>query len=532
MTRASSRPASPIPRWMIALLLALSALRLPAFVEPAGSDQSLYLYIGQRLLAGDVPYVDAWDQKPPLVYAIYATLWSIWPHASVVALADLLAAAGTAWLLVAIGRRTFGARTGAWAAALFLIGSHPGLSRLGGVYVRGQCEVFISFAVAAALLPLAHERRTVLRALLAGLWLGAAIWLKFNAAAYVLPVAAAAWGWGGGRQDLRGWTRDLIAAATGVVFVSAIALTWFAAHDALDPLKLATIDYNIAYSSAAYAGTRGPLVYLAKLPIERGGVDLLWFLGGAGALALVVAGRRAPRGSAIVVLAWIAAAMIAIAINARNLPQYFVQAAPALACAAAIGGALFSGHAVGRWLVLATMAAGLWRVGVSDRQIRFGDLPELFVNLRFDLDYARGNISRQNYLSRFRGAQKYDAPEIDALTTLVRTTTAESDRILVFGFSPGVYAFSHRQSASRFFWSYPVVLEFAADHAGYGSAGLLHELQQHPPALIALQKQDYGPADPNSYDFFLANTGLRLWLQSSYTRESDSPMFSVWRRKP
>jgi hypothetical protein len=332
----------------------------------------LYLYIGQRLLAGDVPYVDAWDQKPPLVYAIYATLWSIWPHASVVALADLLAAAGTAWLLVAIGRRTFGARTGAWAAALFLIGSHPGLSRLGGVYVRGQCEVFISFAVAAALLPLAHERRTVLRALLAGLWLGAAIWLKFNAAAYVLPVAAAAWGWGGGRQDLRGWTRDLIAAATGVVFVSAIALTWFAAHDALDPLKLATIDYNIAYSSAAYAGTRGPLVYLAKLPIERGGVDLLWFLGGAGALALVVAGRRAPRGSAIVVLAWIAAAMIAIAINARNLPQYFVQAAPALACAAAIGGALFSGHAVGRWLVLATMAAGLWRVGVSDRQIRFG----------------------------------------------------------------------------------------------------------------------------------------------------------------
>ena len=533
MTRASSRPAPPIPLWMIALLLALAALRLPAFVEPAGHDQSLYLYIGQRLLDGGVPYVDAWDQKPPLVYGIYAALWIIWPYESVVALADLLGAAVTAYLLVGIGRRTFGGRTGGWAAAVFLLGSHPSLTRLSGVYVRGQCEVFIAAAVAAALFVLAHERRTIWRSLLAGLWLGIAIWIKFNAVAYALPIAIAAWHWDSSSRDLTTWLKDLIVVATGVAIVSAVAMTYFAAHNGIEALKLATIDYNVSYAREGFVGTSGPLAYLFRLPIERASAELLWFLGGAGAAALLLAGRGVPRGSSLVVLGWIAAALVSITINARNLPQYFVQAAPALACAAAIGGAwAMHRSAITRWLAMAVIAAGLWRVGVSPNPIRFGEMPELAANLAFDVNYLRGRMSRQDFLARFKGAQKYDALEVDRLTSLVRTTTAESDRIFVFGFSPGVYAFSGRESASRFFWSRPVIIEFAAARRGYGSTGLLHDLQQRPPALVALQKQDWGgPGEPHSHDFFLANTGLRLWLESGYTRESESSMFSVWRRK-
>ncbi len=310
-------------------------------------------------------------------------------------------------------------------------------------------------------------------------------------------------------------------------------MTYFAAHNALEALKLATIDYNIAYSREGFAGTSGPLAYLARLPIERASAELLWFLGGAGAAAMLLAGRGVPRGSSLVVLGWIAAALVSITINARNLPQYFVPAAPALACAAAIGGAwAINRNALTRWLAIAVVAAGLWRVGVSPNPVRFGEMPELAANLAFDVSYMRGRMSREDFLARFKGAQKSDALEVDRLTSLVRTTTALQDRILVFGFSPGVYAFSGRESASRFFWSRPVVIEFAADRRGYGSAGLLHDLEQRPPALVALQKQDWGgPGEPHSHDFFLANTGLRLWLQSGYTRESESPMFSVWRRK-
>ncbi|HEY3476377.1 MAG TPA: glycosyltransferase family 39 protein, partial [Anaerolineales bacterium] len=49
-------------------------------------DSGVFLYIGWRLLEGDVPYRDIWDHKPPLIYFVDAlgialtpdSLWGIW----------------------------------------------------------------------------------------------------------------------------------------------------------------------------------------------------------------------------------------------------------------------------------------------------------------------------------------------------------------------------------------------------------------------------------------------------------------------
>lgn len=61
MPTVSNRPS--VPAWM--LLSGPIAIRLPSLVQPAGADQAIYTYIGQRILAGGVPYRAAWDQKPP-----------------------------------------------------------------------------------------------------------------------------------------------------------------------------------------------------------------------------------------------------------------------------------------------------------------------------------------------------------------------------------------------------------------------------------------------------------------------------------
>ena len=57
-----------------ALFTACVALRLPSLQQPAGADQALYGYVGQRILHGELPYRDAWDQKPPGIHATYACL--------------------------------------------------------------------------------------------------------------------------------------------------------------------------------------------------------------------------------------------------------------------------------------------------------------------------------------------------------------------------------------------------------------------------------------------------------------------------
>jgi hypothetical protein len=68
---------SQIPWWSsLALVLALCAtlqLRLHTLTEPLDCDESAYTYVGHRLLLGDRPYVDVFENKPPLAYAIYSS---------------------------------------------------------------------------------------------------------------------------------------------------------------------------------------------------------------------------------------------------------------------------------------------------------------------------------------------------------------------------------------------------------------------------------------------------------------------------
>jgi hypothetical protein len=237
----------PTVLWL-ALLAALIALRLPSIAQPAGGDQGLYVYEGQRVLAGDVPYHDVWDQKPPGIAFLYAAAWRIWPHESVVPVADVLAAGGVAALLVVIGRRRGNPNLGFAAAAIFLFFGDPSASqRLGGLYVRGQCEPFIGLAVAGAVAVLASGRRNPLRLMTVGVLLAAAFWLKYNAAAYGLPALAAVWAWSPATDRRTALIREVLWIGAGFAAIGLAMLAYFAATGALHDLQLATIDYNLRY---------------------------------------------------------------------------------------------------------------------------------------------------------------------------------------------------------------------------------------------------------------------------------------------
>jgi hypothetical protein len=519
----------------IPIVLALLALRIPAWAAPVGSDQSLYLYVADTLREGRVPYVDAWDQKPPAVFAVYALLRSAWSSPSVVAFADLAAACALAWALIALGRQTVGGLVGWHAASIALLFGHPSISRLSGVYVRGQCEAFIAPAVAIALVLLTRPARRTGHVVLAGVLLGIAFWLKYNALAYVIPAMLAVRFWPNAPEDQPGrWRADLVTALIGFLIPGAVVLLYFAVHGALVDLWLATIVYNIQYSGETYtAGPAGAFMYVLSLPLTHARVDFLWFLGGLGAMGMLLRGVPGERRIAALALSWPAAAVISIAINgARDLPQYFVQAVPAMAFLAAAGLTVACRTNL-RWAAgaAALILVGLWRVGVESPfyGLRWGGVPQLAENVRFDSAYLAGRLDTRTYLARYKGVQKYDALATHDLSELVVATTPPDEPILVFGFSPGVYIQSGRKSSSRFFWSRPVIVGFAADRPGFGPAGLLTDLAANPPALVALQKRDWAD-DEQSAAFFLRTPSLREWLVAAYTQAADTPEFSVWIR--
>ncbi len=523
--------------WVFAGLFVLLVLaRLPSLAQPAGGDQGLYAYVGQRILAGELPYRDAWDQKPPAVHYAYAAMLAAWPDLRVVAAADLLLTAAAALLLLALGRG-FGVRgAGETAALLHLALANPIFSRVGGVRLRAQCEVFVALLVTLAMLlawRAARKRVDASRfradagaalALAAGAAVGLAFLFKYNAGAYALPVALAAW-FGTERPGVpwRLWAWMALGAAAPV----AVMLGVFAWGGALADLYDATYAYNVFYSGETYRDAWHFLSYLVSFPVGHARVDSLWWLGGLGCATLVA--LSVSRRLYIVVPAWVAAACVSIAVNgSRGLPQYFVQAWPALSLAAGLVLALLWPRLsrIPRLVVVALLVTGVWRVTT---------IPKGIENTWYDAHAIAGRIPREAYLERFgryQAGDKYSAIAVEQLAGYLRAHTAPEDRVLVFGFSPGALVEAHRRSASRFFWSRPVIVGFREGTPGYGVEGLIGELDRAHTALVVLQRHDWDPDGPDSFTWFTDQPRLSAWLDAGFTFETDLGPFAIWRRRP
>jgi hypothetical protein len=271
------------------------------------------------------------------------------------------------------------------------------------------------------------------------------------------------------------------------------------------------------------------LWYLVTFPIRHARLNPLWFTGGLGSLALAVLGLRQRR--LWIPLVWVGAACVSIAINgSRELPQYFVQAAPALALAAGVGlvAALTPAPAPARWIVVLAVAYGCWRVG-SDPFPK-----KIAASVWHDTRYLFGRIDRRTHLARFGGARdtdKYSALDNVDIGGFLAAHTQPDEAVYVFGFSPGSYAYASRRSASRFFWSRPVILDFDGSDPRYGVAGLRADLERGRPAYVILQQHDWSPDVQDSAPFFLSQPSLAGWLRAHY-HELHPFMdgFSAWER--
>jgi hypothetical protein len=304
-----------------------------------------------------------------------------------------------------------------------------------------------------------------------------------------------------------------------------LMLAVFAAGGALADLFHATYTYNVFYSGETYTGPWHFVTYLLTFPVRHARLDSLWWLGGLGAAVLVVMSPRTPRY--LVVPAWIAAACMAIAVNgSRGLPQYFVQAWPALAMSAGLMLAMTWRHLslVPRLALIALVATGVWRVTT---------IPKAFDYWMHDVRYISGELSREAYLSRFgerASGDKYSAVAIDELAAYLRANSGPADRVLVFGFSPGALVEARRASATRFHWSRPVIVGFKEGAQGYGVGGLLDELERHRPQLVVLQRHDWDPDGPDSWTFFTNQPSLSGWLARNYTPKAELGNFVIWQR--
>jgi hypothetical protein len=125
---------------------------------------------------------------------------------------------------------------------------------------------------------------------------------------------------------------------------------------------------------------------------------------------------------------------------------------------------------------------------------------------------------------------KYSALAIHELAQHLRANVPADRRVLLFGFSPGALVQSQRVSATRFFWSRPVIVGFNEGKPGYGVSGLIEELDRHGPIEVILQQHDWDPDGPDSSTFFLGQPRLAEWLRARYQPSGELGNFLIYRR--
>jgi hypothetical protein len=212
------------------------------------------------------------------------------------------------------------------------------------------------------------------------------------------------------------------------------------------------------------------------------------------------------------------------------LPQYFIQANPALALAAGWGGMLawtWLRGATGQAARLVAVPMALVVIVAVWRVNQFDKLAEQTI---FDSRYALGAMPRDAYLARYDDDRKYSALAGDMLGRYLAAHSQPTDRVFVFGFTCAAYLEANRTSASRFFWSRPVIVGFNEGRPGYGVEGLLSDLNVNRPTVIALQLQDWPDGD-DSAAFFMKTPSLAGWLRAHYVPATGPDGYDIWLRR-
>lgn len=492
-----TRPAPPPSLLFASQLAALSllALVLPMWLlAPLLLDQSIYSYVGQTILAGGAPYLDAWEHKGPLTHLFYAG--GLWLKADGgVRLLDTAGALLSLGFLYRIASQQIAPLAGPIAVILALL--YGGLAPS----TMAQTDSLTAYLL-ILLLWVLLKPCTSTRLLMAGLIQGALLMLKPTTALFGLALLWRI------RHEPRPW-RSLAVIAAGCSVTPALCLIWLAQHGALDAFWQAYICFNLdAHEPESISWDKLLLLGSLKPPA---------IVGLSQSLFLPLAGfgwwqwRRTNRHAADTIASLVGAALLAYYIqglymNNHKLPIYL----PASLLAAPL-------IVRWNWLFILFLPRLLFIIGGGSN---------------YPLEswqYLCGQIDRPTYESHFAFAE-FNLTQTRALAQQIDQLTPPNSKVYIFGFNPGAYQLAHRRAPTRYFFSYPLNRgpQIAATRAQ-----LLADLQADPPALIALAKKDPIQLMPISSDkIFDDFTELKDFTQHNYHRAGEDEAWVIYVRNP
>lgn len=433
----------------------------PAFALGVNDNSGVYLYAGWRILQGDLPYLQLWDHKPPLVFYINAlgaalspgSHWGIWA----LELAALILAAYLGYKLIKSHFGSLAAALGTflWLQALFFI-------FLGGNQTTDwtlplQFGTLLIFTRAES-----HEKPERANFLI-GLLGGLAFLIKQTAVGIWVALGVLLLAWALQRKP-KAW-RKLGLMAGGVAAVVLAVNLYLFSKGALVEAWHAAFAYNFHFSASA-AQSLGDrlrnafdLSYIARLPIFP--IAVLGVLAGA----FFPRKKQEPLKRSLFALMLLDGALeLGLILMTGDVSKYYFETIlPALAVFSA---AAFS--VLDQWLAaLGGKKTSRWAIGA---------LAVALLALGFGLETA----------DRAEGYQQ-SLPARQAAIRYARENTSPEDTVLVWR-DTRVNYFAQRESPTRYLVMRPLM---DADPAGQARAlEFLDELLAAKPTLMIDTKME------------------------------------------
>lgn len=493
-------------------------------------DQGIYAYLAWCWSEGLMPYKDAFGHKGPVLYAVYAislgisrgAMWG--PN-----MADLAARTLTVVLLYFCGRIYFDSKTGLLAA---LFAALPLTAVYNSCWWNAQAETFMMPLIVLSLILAAPAKGKsgALAVLLSGIIVAQAVMLKSTAGLHAVFLV--------GYIAARKTEDRSIRIGYFMLGLAAGCLAWiiyFAMNGALKDLFEDVVIFNAFHARI----NNGP----GLTEILGVGVRGLWIV--SGLLLIPVAGflygcvaRKVRHGDGMV-CAWLIFSFLQVAVQAKFFLYHWLVLLPALGMAAARGMVYLNnarkagkGAAFINVIVIALVAL---------QSILFIRLYTLILDHYESIQYLRGSIDRGQYYARFQEVPREGHSDLNFSATwhmahYLRENTQPEDRILVFGYEPGIYYLSARLSASRFHSDYPLtfpaITEREIKYQNRWKKEFMRDIESAHPSAVVVVRNDINVLEAeDSYSQAMRFKEFWAWLEKNYTQEQTIEDFIIYRMK-
>lgn len=417
----------------------------PYFDPIPRRDSSVFLYIGENILNGAVPYKDVWDHKGPVIYYINSlgliladgSLWGVW----IIQYLFLWVAAIFGYQLMF---QAFGNIPAVFGSVVWLTHLHGVLD--GGNFTE---EYALPFQFGALLLFWhSSKNRPYLLGFLIGVAFGISFLLRPNIIgihiAIILTILA---------LERKAWEKTslvykYLSIFFGFAIVLLLAISYFAYQQALPDLLDALFRYNFFH---IMGGDQG---YFSILSSSENRLSSLVVLGSfawiIGLYYLVFERKRDKQIRPLLFLLIVALPIESVltGLSGRSFGHYFVSWLPVLGILSSFFSFWFLREIPPKISTLTKSQVVIARTAISVLLLGASLLPLKIVSPYF-MRFTQASIIA-------RGVPRSGFPEGDTeIIDLVLRRTSKDDYLLMWGNELEYNLLSKRQSPSRFAYLYP-----------------------------------------------------------------------------